>query len=96
MACATGLNNTAMKSTTSMRIVSGLNTAPTGFCIQPLAIRIHSADRLVPNAINQVTVRCCTLDSRPQPKKNRPMKVASRKNAIKPSMASGAPKMSPT
>ena len=79
-----------------MRMVSGLNTAPTGFCIQPLAIRIHSADRLVPSAISQVTVRCWTLLSRPQPKKNRPMKVASRKNAIRPSMASGAPKMSPT
>ena len=48
------------------------------------------------SAINQVTVKCCTLDRRPQPKKNRPMKVASRKNAIRPSMASGAPKMSPT
>ncbi len=79
-----------------MRMVSGLNTAPVGFCIQPLAIRIHSADRLVPSAISQVTVRCCTRESRLQPKKNRPMKVASRKNAISPSIASGAPKMSPT
>ncbi len=85
-----------MKSVISMRMVSGLNTAPTGFCIQPLAIRIHSAEKLVPSAISQVMVRCCTFDSRLQPKKNRPMKVASRKNAISPSIASGAPNTSPT
>ncbi|MNE11825.1 hypothetical protein D3C80_1045990 [compost metagenome] len=73
-----------------------MNSAPTGFCIQPLAIRIHKADKLEPSATSQVTTRCCTLESRSQPKKNRPMKVDSRKNAIRPSMASGAPKMSPT
>ena len=39
-ACAVGLSNTATKSFTSMRMVSGLNTAPTGCCIQPLAIRV--------------------------------------------------------
>ncbi|CFM62388.1 Uncharacterised protein [Bordetella pertussis] len=79
-----------------MRMVSGLNIAPTGFCIQPLAIRIQSAEKLVPNATSQVTTRWPTLDRRFQPKKNRPTKVASRKNAIRPSSASGAPKISPT
>ena len=79
-----------------MRIVSGLNVAPTGFCIQPLAIRIHTAERFEPMATSQVTMRWPTFDSLPQPKKNRPTKVDSRKNAIRPSMASGAPKMSPT
>ena len=79
-----------------MRMVSGLNCAPTGFCIQPLAIRIHSADRLEPIATSQVTARWPSLLMRSQPKKNRPTKVDSRKNAIRPSIASGAPKMSPT
>ncbi len=79
-----------------MRMVSGLNTAPAGFCIQPLAIRIHNAEKLLPSATSQVVTRCCTLLRRFQPRKNRPKKVASRKNAISPSIASGAPKMSPT
>ena len=47
-------------------------------------------------AMSTVTARCCVLDSRFQPKKKMPIKVDSRKNAISPSMASGAPKMSPT
>jgi hypothetical protein len=36
------------------------------------------------------------LNRRSQPKKNRPTKVDSRKKAIRPSMASGAPKISPS
>ncbi len=58
-----------------MRMVCGLKRAPTGFCIQALAIRIHSADRLEPSATSQVTTRWPILDSRSQPKKNRPTKV---------------------
>ena len=85
-----------MELVSSMRMVTGLNSAPTGFCIQALAIRIHSADRLDPSATRNVTPRCWTFPSRSQPKKNRPTKVDSRKNAIRPSSASGAPKMSPT
>ena len=96
LAWATGLKITAAKSVTSMRMVSTLKRAPTGFCIQALAIRIHSAERLVANASRLVTIRCPSLDSRFQPKKNRPTKVASRKKAISPSIANGAPKMSPT
>ncbi len=79
-----------------MRIVSGLKAEPTGFCIQPLAIRIQSAERFEPIATAQVTTRWPTFESLSQPKKKRPTKVASRKNAISPSIASGAPKMSPT
>ena len=79
-----------------MRRVSGLKAAPTGFCIQPLATRIHRADRLVPRATRKVTSRWVTGRSLSQPKNIRPTKVASRKKAISPSMASGAPKMSPT
>jgi hypothetical protein len=94
--CATGLKSTAAKSVTSIRMVSKLNSAPTGYCIQPFAIRIHRAEKLAPSAISQVTTMCCSLLIRSQPKKNRPTKVLSRKNAIRPSIASGAPKMSPT
>ena len=56
----------------------------------------HSADMLEPMATSQVTVRWPSLLMRSQPKKNSPTKVDSRKNAIRPSIASGAPKMSPT
>jgi hypothetical protein len=48
------LNITSKKSVTSMRMVCGLKAAPTGFCIQPLAIRIHSAEKLEPSATAQV------------------------------------------
>jgi hypothetical protein len=61
-----------------------------------LAIRIHNAEKFEPMATHQVTARCPGLLRRSQPKKNSPMKVASRKNAIRPSMASGAPNTSPT
>ncbi|MNR29462.1 hypothetical protein D3C85_1468510 [compost metagenome] len=87
---------TAMKSVTSIRMVSGLKAAPTGFCIQPLAARIHRADRLVPRATMKVTNRWAWGFSLSQPKNIRPTKVASMKKAISPSIASGAPKMSPT
>ncbi len=95
-AWAVGLNTTDQKSANSIRIVSWLKVAPTGSCIQPLAIRIQSAERLLPMASIIVTIRCAGFDSRSQPKKNRPTNVDSRKNAISPSTASGTPKMSPT
>ncbi len=79
-----------------MRMVSGLKADPAGFCIQALATRIHTADRLEPKATSQVTPRCCSRLRRSQPKKNRPTKVASRKNAVSASRASGAPNTSPT
>ena len=79
-----------------MRIVSGEKMEPTGFCIQPLATRIQRADRLEPIAVRKVTARCWRLVSRSHPRKNKPMNVDSRKKAIRPSMANGAPKMSPT
>ncbi len=93
---AAGLKMSSEKLVISMRMVSMLKAAPTGFCIQPLAIRIHSAERLVPIAMSSVTSRWRWRDNRSQPKKNRPMKVDSRKNAMSPSIASGVPKMSPT
>jgi len=79
-----------------MRMLSTLNFAPTGYCIQPLATRIHSAERLVASASSQVTTRCCSRVVRVQPMKNTPISVPSRKNAISPSIASGVPNTSPT
>ncbi|CSC94733.1 Uncharacterised protein [Vibrio cholerae] len=77
-------------------MVSKLNSEPTGFCIQPFATRIHRAEKFEPNATNQVTTKCCRLESLSHPKKNKPTNVDSRKKATSASIASGAPKMSPT
>ena len=87
---------TSKKLVISMRIVSKLKSEPTGYCIHALAIKIQSAERLEPKAMQIVTIRCVDFFRRVQPKKNKPMKVDSKKNAINPSIARGAPKMSPT
>lgn len=93
---ATLLVSTATKSVSSARPLSGLIRNPTGFCMNELAARMKYADRLVPIAAAQIAARCRRLGSRSQPKIHRPMNVDSRKNATRASMASGAPKMSPT
>ena len=54
---AVGESSTAQKSIISFRAVSGLNCIPTGSCIQALATRIHSAERLDPTATIQAEVR---------------------------------------
>ncbi len=54
------------------------------------------ADSAVPIATSQIVARCTRAGSRPLPKIHRPMNVDSRKKAARASMASGAPKMSPT
>ena len=41
-----------------MRMVCGLKRDPTGFCIQALATRIQSAERLLPSATSHVTAKC--------------------------------------
>ena len=69
---------------------------PTGFCIHELAIRIQMAEMLAPMPVIQVAKRCVFLLTFSQPKNMTAKNVASIKNASIPSMASGAPKMSPT
>ena len=54
------------------------------------------ADSMVPMAASQIVDRCSFFGSRSHPKIHSPRNVDSRKNASSPSMASGAPKMSPT
>ena len=61
-----------------------------------LAARMKYAESSVPVAAIQIVARCTFLDSRSHPKIHSPRKVDSRKKASRPSMASGAPKMSPT
>ena len=87
---------TARKSAISLRAVSGLNTMPTGLCIQALATRIHQAEIVAPSPVSQVEARWKPRPTLFQPKNITAMNVASIKNATMPSMANGAPKMSPT
>ena len=91
-----GENATAQKSVISLRMVSGLKVQPTGCCIHALATRIHSAEMLAPRAVSHVEARWNLGDTFFQPKNITAMNVDSMKNARIPSMASGAPKMSPT
>ncbi len=67
-----------------------------GYCIHALATRIHNADRLAPMAVSHVEARWKPRLTRPQPKNMTAKNVASRKKAMMPSIASGAPKISPT
>jgi hypothetical protein len=53
-------------------------------------------DKLEPKNNSHVTIKCFSLDSLSHPKKNNPIKVPSKKNANNPSIAKGAPKISPT
>src|SRR5262245_65975360 len=60
------------------------------------ATRMKYADSQVPITAVQSVARCSRGESRFQPKIQRPRKVDSRKNAARPSIASGAPKTLPT
>ena len=60
------------------------------------AAMMKYADALTAIATIQMQARCTSRGSRLQPKIHSPMNVDSKKNAISPSNASGAPKMSPT
>ena len=90
------LFSTAHRLVSSARPRSGLIWKPTGCCIHEFAARMKNAERLVEMATSQMQIRCGSFGSRSHPKIHRPMNVASRKNAIIASIASGAPKTSPT
>ena len=93
---AKGEKATAQKSTISVRIVSGLNSQPTGFCIHALATRIHQAEMVAPRPVSHVEARWKPRLTFFQPKYITATNVDSMKKATMPSMAKGAPKMSPT
>ena len=93
---AKGEKATARKSTISWRMVSGLNSQPTGHCIQALATNIHQAEMVAPRPVSQVEARWKPRLTLFQPKYITATNVDSMKKARMPSMANGAPKMSPT
>ena len=93
---ATGLSTRAQKSTISWRTVSGLNAMPTGCCIHELATNIHTAEIAAPMPVSHVQKRWVRRLTLSHPKNITAKNVASMKKAKMPSMASGAPKMSPT
>ncbi len=93
---ATGERAIAQKSTISFLTVSGLNSIPIGYCIHALAMRIQSAERVAPKVTSQVAVKCAFLLTLFHPKNIIEIKVASKKKATIPSIASGAPNISPT
>ena len=86
----------AKKSTISFLIVSGLNSMPTGCCIHAFATKIQRAEMLAPMAVNQVDAKWNFGLTLFQPKNITAMNVDSIKNANMPSIANGAPKISPT
>jgi hypothetical protein len=57
---------------------------------------MKNADTFTAMATIQMHARCTSRGRRVQPKIHRPMNVDSKKNAARPSIASGAPKTSPT
>ncbi len=95
-AIAVLLVSNAKMLSSSARPVSGLKWAPTGCCMNEFAEMMKNADRFTAMATTQMQPRCTSLGSRDQPKIHSPMKVDSKKNAARPSIASGAPKTSPT
>ena len=60
------------------------------------AARMKFAEIQAPIAAIQIIAGAAPRGSLSQPKIHRPMNVASKKKAMRPSKASGAPKMSPT
>ena len=96
LSTAKGESATSMKLVISLRTVSGLNSQPTGYCIHALATRIHQAEMVAPSPVSHVDAKWNPRDTFCQPKYMTATKVLSMKNATMPSMASGAPKMSPT
>ena len=93
---ANGEKATSQKFVISFRTLSGLKLVPTGFCIQAFATKIQNALRLLPIATSHVERRWNFGETLFQPKNITAKNVASRKNAISPSIAKGAPKISPT
>ncbi|MPL74476.1 hypothetical protein SDC9_20288 [bioreactor metagenome] len=93
---ATGDKATDQKSTISFLAVSGLNCIPVGNCIHAFATRIQRAERFVPMATKYVEIKWAFLLTLFHPKNITAKNVLSRKKASIPSIASGAPKISPT
>ena len=96
LSTAIGDKATSTNEVISLRMVSGLNVQPTGYCIHELTTSIHQADSVAPMPVSHVAARWNPADTFFHPKNITATKVDSMKKATMPSMASGAPKMSPT
>ena len=96
LSTAKGDKATSANDTISLRIVSGLNAHPTGYCIHAFATRIHHAEMVAPKPVNHVAAKWKPADTFFQPKNMTATNVLSMKKATIPSTANGAPKMSPT
>ena len=96
LSMAKGESATSANDTISLRMVSGLNSHPTGYCIHELATRIHHAEMVAPRPVSHVDARWNPGDTFFHPKYMTATKVDSMKKATIPSMARGAPKISPT
>ncbi len=57
---------------------------------------MNIAESIEPIATIQMQARCTRLGSLPQPNNHSPRNVDSKKNAARPSIASGPPNTSPT
>src|ERR1700746_225343 len=64
--------------------------------MKEFATMMKNADTLTAIATIQMQAKCTSLGSALQPQIHNPRKVDSKKKAARPSIASGAPKMSPT
>src|SRR6478609_9300350 len=91
-----GWNSTAPMSFISARLRSGFTVMPTGCCMNEFADMMKNADSIVPMDTSQIAAQCRRGESLSHPKIHSPRNVDSRKNASSASMASGAPKTSPT
>ena len=89
-----GLNTAAPKSVNSARPFC--TTYPAGVCCHEFATRIQNAEIVAPTATIRTENQCIPLETFSRPNKYKPRKPDSRKNANRPSAASGAPKISPT
>jgi hypothetical protein len=74
--------------------VPAVRNDPATACVNP-AIAVLFVNSATTIATIQMRAKCRSRGSRPQPKIHSPINVDSKKNAIKPSRASGAPKMWP-
>ena len=57
---------------------------------------MNAADSALPSDTSQIVARCTRRGSLSHPNSHKPRNVDSRKNAARPSMASGAPNTFPT
>ena len=97
--CAKAQRANRLESSSQMLVSSARPSTilyPTGCCIHEFATMMKKADSHAPERDEPHRRQVDARPSRFQPKIQRPRNVASSMNAASPSIASGAPKTSPT